>query len=400
MKYKLLILFVISISFGVSTTLEDAKTMILQKNQSITQIQNEIDISETNIDINQKWSNPTLSIGLNDISLNKPLNRSKEPMQTNAINISQKIPIGKKLSIIKQINSIQQKLKISKLQEAKLKLNEQITMYFYTYAILSEKLNLLEKYQKNIKNIKKILNSNYTTQNTSQIALINIDIMDAKLKIKKQKLIQKLSNTKAKISQLTYTDIEDISSPNMELALPNINTKRVLLKHPNIQMQNAKIQLAKENIKLQKSKKLDSIKLSMGYYNRDGFDDFVSLKASLSLPIYKTESNKIEKAKINLIKETNKLNQIKNDISSKIQIYSNNAKTAQNSYNILKKHIIKYQKLAQGVLIKFLQLKNTNLSDIINNLNDIIEQDLLALDELYRFYQAKTKLLYYQGQSL
>ena len=60
-----------------------------QNSPKIQKIQNEISYLSDDIKLSRVFDNPTLKIGVNDVLLNKPLDRNLEPMQTQYIAISQ-----------------------------------------------------------------------------------------------------------------------------------------------------------------------------------------------------------------------------------------------------------------------------------------------------------------------
>ena len=74
------------------------------------------------------------------------LNNQKE----YGIELSQAIPIGKKLELEESIAKKDKLLKEQTLQDIKLEFESKIYLYSYTILILENRLKLLNEYQKNL----------------------------------------------------------------------------------------------------------------------------------------------------------------------------------------------------------------------------------------------------------
>jgi len=70
----------------------------LKKHPSLKTIQHRLSAMDERIEKSQKWSNPDLSLTINDIHFDNPSDRSLEQMQYNAINFKQKFPWFGKLA--------------------------------------------------------------------------------------------------------------------------------------------------------------------------------------------------------------------------------------------------------------------------------------------------------------
>jgi len=377
---------------------DEAKKLLRKNNKILQVLSNKIDISKQDETIKAKWQNPTINLGANDLLINDFANRNKEAMQTQFVTISQNIPIGSNKGISVQIAKKDTQLNKYALKYEILKLNSILLSYFYKIAIINKKLKLIHRYKKNIKEIRSTL-LQQIKRNTNQIETINSDIKIAMLDIKIQNLQFLRATTILNIKELLNKQNIQIQAQLDRLKLTNIDGDAILKKHPYMLYFKEQIQKSKQNIKLQQSNRFKDIKLSVGYYQREQFDDYMAFNVAIALPIYNTEGKKINKSKIQYLKQKNKLKDIQNKFILQINTLRLTEKTSLANYKILNNKIIKLKKQIGKVLNSYSSIKSLSATKVIDNLNDIIEQELIALDELDKFYNAKAKLVYFtQGK--
>ena len=111
MKLYILLLLPLAL-FGVplSTLIENAKN----SHTSLKVIEQKLSLLDNEYDISRNFRDPEISFTISDIQLDKPTDRSIEPMQYEAINIKQKLPyFGKRDALSAKIDSTKEKIKLS-----------------------------------------------------------------------------------------------------------------------------------------------------------------------------------------------------------------------------------------------------------------------------------------------
>ncbi|RXJ78960.1 hypothetical protein CRU86_04135, partial [Aliarcobacter skirrowii] len=154
--------------FGAS--IEDIVQKSLQNNFDIKSLENSIEIANFQIKQAKNWENPMISFKVNDIMLNKNyLNKQKE----YGIELSQAIPIGKKLELEESIAKKDKLLKEQTLQDIKLEFESKIYLYSYTILILENRLKLLNEYQKNLNRLEELYTKLYSYDKVSLNEILN-----------------------------------------------------------------------------------------------------------------------------------------------------------------------------------------------------------------------------------
>ena len=119
----------------------------IQNHPSLQTIEHRLSAMDERIEISQNFSNPDLSLTINDIQFDDPTNRSLEPMQYNAINFKQKFPWFGKLDARKTFTQAQKSVMLDSYEVAKITLAEEIRMTAYTIKELEERIRIVNRYK-------------------------------------------------------------------------------------------------------------------------------------------------------------------------------------------------------------------------------------------------------------
>jgi cobalt-zinc-cadmium efflux system outer membrane protein len=384
-----------------SVNIKEIKKQVINNNQELQSIQNDIKISSQDEFLSTKWKNIILGFGVNDILINDLTKRDKEAMQTQYITLSQNIPMGNKLEYKKDIQKTQSNIYNLLLKDKEIKFNSLIVLYLNEYKIVEKKINYINKMQENLQRIKNLQIQKFKLSNLGQIEILNTDTKLLKLNIQKQNLYNNLEVIKINLQKVSYTNIE-----NIEYELPkyqpnsNLNILK-LLKNNNMYLAlEQTIHKNKQNIDFQKAMKTSDLKVNIGYYQREKFDDYISFGLAYPLSIYGTENIKVKKANIQYTKQKIVLKQFENEFVIKIKLLLQNMHNAYKNYQHYKFSIIDKQKQIAGLLNAKSISNNINTIKQFTNENLILSNELKALDELAIVYDSQAKLLYFKGESL
>jgi len=401
MSKNYIFLFLFCSSFLVSSTLNDIKQQIFNNNQDLKIIQDDITISKQNELLSTKWKNMVLGFGVNDLLINDFTARDKEAMQTQFITISQVVPTSGKLEYKEDIANTQSDIYKLLLKDKRSKYNSILISNLNEYIISKRKIAYFTKLQNGIKRIKKLQMQKFKLTNIGQVDILKNDTKYLKLEIKKQKLLDKLNIIKIEIENITYVTQNEFQYDLPKYILEkNINIKKLIENNNMYKALKKGILKSKQNVSLQKAMHTSDIKVKVGYYQREEFDDYLAFSIAYPLSIYGTEDIKIKKANIQYKRKQVMLKQFENKFKIKIKILIQNMQTAYKNYDYLKHKIIIKQRQIAGILSSQGINSKINTIEQIKNNNAILFNELKALDELDKFYKAQAKLMYYKGESL
>ncbi len=384
-------IFLIASSF--SGTLDEITKNALNRNFEIKEIQKSIDLSEQDIILSNTWKNPMLSLGVNDIQFNNPLQRDKEAMQAQFIGLSQVIPTNGKLSKKTKIAQKDKEIAQLLLKEKKLSLISKIYEYGYSIIITQKKIDLINHYQKNTKELEEVASMLYENGKTKQIVPLNAKLLNSKLQTQKENLIFKLQSLKLKLQELTYEDIQDIeaSLEKKEYKKADINN------HPTILKLQKLIEKQNSIAKFQNAKNIPDVKVNFGYFQREDRADYTSISVSFELPVRDIEEIEVTKANYKASMLQDRIKTIKQLFITKIQTLQKKMDKSYKNYEILL-HDMGSQKdyIGQNIALHA-ELGHMNSIDLIQNINDSINLEIMALNELESYFSAYSQNLYFTG---
>ena len=381
-------------SFG--TSIEDIVQKSLENNFDIKSLENSIEIANFQIKQAKNWENPMISFKANDIMLNKNyLNNQKE----YGIELSQAIPIGKKLELEESIAKKDKLLKEQTLQDIKLEFESKIYLYSYTILILENRLKLLNEYQKNLNRLEELYTKLYSYDKVSLNEILNTQISKYDLQMKINELQTTKDNLYLSLEQISYEKIDKIDD---NLVLKDINRQQIeeqLIFHPKIQTLQTTSQKYKDTAQLEDAKKFSSITLALEYMQNKE-QDYANITMSMPLPIYNTENINKLKANLNTNETNNKLDSQIHNLRLQTKIYLNNLEQYKTNYKILQEKIVPIKQKIQKVLEEFVGFDKESLKENLNSLNELIDYEMKASEQLEKYFENYSELIYYSNKGV
>ncbi len=379
-----------SFSLGLDEIVKDA----LVENFEVQKLLKDIDIAQQSIELSTTWANPMVTFGVNDVHFDEPLRRDKEAMQTQYISLSQIVPINNKLGKKKVIFKEAKVISKFSLEDKKLYLSSKIKELGYSIIITNKKIELLKRYQVNTKELENIAYMLYESGQTKQTVPLNAKLLNSKLQIQMQNLEYKLKSLKIKLKELTY---KDISSIEADLDKKSDFIADIEL-HPAIQALKTEVKKQLAVAKFKKAQEIPDVKVNLGYFQREGREDYLSASVNFALPVRGIESKEETIARYKALRSEDKLQTLKITFQSNLDLLKEKMQTSYSNYETLL-HDMKGQKEYIGQnLALHAQLGHMNSIDLIQNINDTISLEMMAFDELNNYFVSYAKSLYFKGE--
>ncbi|QKE27377.1 outer membrane efflux protein, TolC family, putative CusC [Arcobacter acticola] len=395
---KILLCFSLTVCLLSAVTIDELVKNTNENNYDLKSIDKSIEVANHQISLSKKWQNPTLSLGLNDLWLNDLSSRDKEAMQASFIGLSQVIPTGSKLEIKEKIAQKDRNIQILNLEDKKLELESKVYEYVYTILLLEKKYNLLESYEQNIKKLEALFTSLYKYQKVTQNEILNSQISALDIGLQKQNLKNMIDNSYLKLEQITYTKIDKIDE---NIDIKKINLLTIKQEHPKFKTLEEMANKSKNMADLEAEKKIPDLMLNVAYFQRDSkFNDYVNVSVSFPLPIYDTENTARLQAKMNMNETNDRLEQLKHNFSMQGEILKNSLNSSYTNYNLIEEKIIPIKEKIQKNIETYNSFDKIKPQESIKNLNELISYETKAIDELQKYYEAYSALLYFTNKGI
>lgn len=395
---KILLCSSLTVCLLSAVTIDELVKNTNENNYDLKSIDKSIEVANHQISLSKKWQNPTLSLGLNDLWLNDLSSRDKEAMQASFIGLSQVIPTGSKLEIKEKIAQKDRNIQMLNLEDKKLELESKVYEYVYTILLLEKKYKLLESYEQNIKKLETLFTSLYKYQKVTQNEILNSQISALDISLQKQNLKNMIDNSYLKLEQITYTKIDKIDE---NIDIKKINLLSINEEHPKFKTLEEMANKSKNMADLEAEKKIPDVMLNVAYFQRDSrFNDYVNVSVSFPLPIYDTENTARLQAKMNMNETNDKLEQLKHNFSMQSEILKNSLNSSYTNYNLIEEKIIPIKEKIQTNIETYTSFDKIKPQESIKNLNELISYEIKAIDELQKYYEAYSALLYFTNKGI
>jgi outer membrane protein TolC len=395
---KILLCSSLTVCLLSAVTIDELVKNTNENNYDLKSIDKSIEVANHQISLSKKWQNPTLSLGLNDLWLNDLSSRDKEAMQASFIGLSQVIPTGSKLEIKEKIAQKDRNIQMLNLEDKKLELESKVYEYVYTILLLEKKYKLLESYEQNIKKLETLFTSLYKYQKVTQNEILNSQISALDISLQKQNLKNMIDNSYLKLEQITYTKIDKIDE---DIDIKKINLLSINQEHPKFKTLEEMANKSKNMADLEAEKKIPDVMLNVAYFQRDSrFNDYVNVSVSFPLPIYDTENTARLQAKMNMNETNDKLEQLKHNFSMQSEILKNSLNSSYTNYNLIEEKIIPIKEKIQTNIETYTSFDKIKPQESIKNLNELISYETKAIDELQKYYEAYSALLYFTNKGI
>lgn len=279
---------------GYAWAQSELQSLAFEHNYGLKTMDSEIEALKKEVDLSKIWENPTLSIGVNDIFLNEPLTRDKE-MQSEAISLSQKIPLGGKLGIQESIALQDVAIRTLELKTKKLEMSQEIALLEQTYSRIEKDLVLIETYEKILENLRQA-HLAYNTTSAHYVDTLNNTILQKNLYIEKKTLLKEKAAVRRKLESIITVALPEIRIEDTLLPYRLSDEETLLQSAPKLQLPNLQSHKTLLELNLAKANKVPDIMVSVGYNRREGRDDYAFFGFEIPLPIYGRENLAIQKA--------------------------------------------------------------------------------------------------------
>jgi outer membrane protein TolC len=393
---RVFLIFIIFMDFIFAKNLSEIVAIAYERNSDLKALVNSLRIEDENERISSTWQNPNIKLAVNDIRFDDLSARDLEPMQTQSVVVTQKIPLTSKFSILNKISTENRKIANKQLEVKRLKISMLIYENGYRFVVANKKLEVLQSYKKSLEKlleIKKLFlqNSNARQKDIAetQISLSNIKIKINNLKTNKKNYLYNIENIIYQKLNTIEADIEVWQN------LDELDIQKIIESHPYIEISKYKEIKSSHQVKLSDSNKIPDVALSLGYFQRENREDFAYVALSFPLPIYGTESSGVAKSNYRLLQSKEQLESAKYIYIRDIKSLINSAKNAYNNYKTIEEGIIPLNKfIKQDTLIGY-QNSNDKITQLIKSRIEIDKSRLFAYNELEKYLIILARLSYY-----
>jgi outer membrane protein TolC len=397
---KTLLLWLSIASFLQAQTLDALISHSLENHGSLKSIQQRLEALENEKEISRNFSDPEVSLSIDDIQFANPTSRTLEPMQVSSLNIKQQIPyFGKRDAQTQMVESNKRLLNMS-LQDLKTELAKEIRVTAYSIWETEQELHITDSSIEIIKQTISLNEAYYITSGGTQSTLMGAELSLSEQKIKRNSLLSQKNALYAKLSYLAGEKVQEL-----ELTLDVQEPKALAFYQEKIgdstllHVKDAELGIAKADLHIKElSQKIDPF-IQVGYYYRENYPDYASITVGASLPLYGTQKASEQEAKKLLLAKGFEESDLKERLSSEsAQLYEK----MQNDYSTYK--ILRNESMPKIEHLFDLAQSSEKSKDSLLEYLEILDKKLKLQEELIKvtadFNKTQALLLALTGEKL
>ncbi len=392
---RIFIYIFLSLSLLQAQSIDQLIVRSLQKHPSLQTIKHRLSAMDERIAKSQLWANPDLAFTVNDIQFDDISNRSLEPIQYQAVNFRQKFPWFGKLNARKAYAKEQKHIVLDSYNAARVQLALQIRTTAYTIKELEARIHILRKYSQLVRQNIQLYTDTIATNSISHADSITAELSLSKIDIRRERYNSILQSQKEKLVYLVQRKISTVSN-TLNIQKPGSIGKYLsrATNNPSYQMKLTQNRAANANKKLIDLDANPDPFVQVGYFNREEYEDYVSISVGFSLPLYGTEALNSEIARKETLATQSAALDYKSFLDS--EVHENFTKLRE-AYRIYK--IIQVKSLPQ--IDHMLELSSAAIeegADLFTYTNILeqklaLEEESIAIKAEYQRTKAKLKAL-------
>ncbi len=349
-----------------AATLPELIDGALTRHPSLEAIAQRVAAADVAVQRAKNFDNPNLRLFVNDLRFDDFTNRSLEPMQTQGVVLTQKIPAFGKREAREAVAKARKKLAFATLQEARAALAERIRTTAYTIWEMRRLIGITEATIRLAEQNIDLFEGYTATGRTpgAHMGIMSAQLMKSRLRTSIVRLRAQEEGMQALLKYLTFRTEADVALDPPKPRVPAYETlTRRLRESPVFKEALAQESLDDKELAVEKlTKRIDPV-VSVGYSNRAEFEDYLNIGVGFALPIYGTEENRIQ--------ERRKLS-----LASKLR----RDDTLQRLESRLKTLYAKLKDEAQVVAI----IEEESLPDI-EHMFELVQADIASGGDIYRY---------------
>ncbi|WP_201352736.1 TolC family protein [Hydrogenimonas urashimensis] len=367
--------------FAEATTLRQLIDSALAKHPSLQAIEERIAASDYALKRAKNFDNPLLGLSVNNLRLDDFTNRSLEPMQTQAVTITQKFPWFGKRDAKEAIEAAKKAMLFATKEAAEAVLVSRIRQTAYDLWKIDRLIDLTKKTMALTRQNVDLYEA-YTASGESgkaHMGIMSAELVLTRLRVTLAKLRAERSKRLALLSYLAFQKIDDLRIDLPQKALPSLDRliKRID-RSPDLQTRIAQKAIVDKRLAFDKLRTAIDPVVKVGYYHRESYEDYLSVGVGFALPIYGTERSIVEERRARLLARQSEVIDTRQKLLAELEKLHAKARSASEVARLIEKESLPK----------------------IDHMFDLIRSDIAAGGDLYKFVDLVEQKLNLQAQMI
>lgn len=391
---KSLVILICTVALLSAETVDSLIQKALANHPSLGLLKAKIETVKSDAELRTFWQNPRLTFNINDLRFDDFLARDLEPMQFQAVIVNQTIPTADKLTLDSERVLLSTEIIKHTITGMESRLAGMIRKSAYEVMGIGEELAILRRFEETERQILELLKAYEEAGLSKQLPAVRAEIALSNLALEVTRLEKKRERLFAVLSEQTATDIASVeSSLTLHDLMPlSVYTQKMREHNPSLLALDAEKEVAYKNTDLAEAKGIPDVTLGVGYYNRQEFEDYLSITASLSLPIYGKEEEAVVKSKRAASEVDWKRKEAENRLTYALERLYLDASEAHARHRIITEQVLSQTEYGLDVLLGQIESGSARPEQALSLISELLKTERMAVREKVRFNTALAEI--------
>ena len=299
----IILLSLIALSLA-ATTLEALVDAALTDNPSLEAMQTKVTASQETVALAGNFDNPIMGVAINAIHPNDISNRSIERMQSTALTLSQRIPFfGKRSEKVSAAKAKNRELD-DRLEQARAVLAAAVRSEAYALWNVQKLLQIETETAALMRHNADLFEGYSATASKAHMGIMAAELALSNSAMVQERLREAVAERRARLSYLCGITVETLELDPTIASLPDMAVLRQRLEsNYALKASTAAVEEKKAQHAYEALQRYSDPTLQVGYFQRQKFENYISVSLSFALPVYGSEDAKEQIARQKLLEQ-------------------------------------------------------------------------------------------------
>lgn len=333
---KMLLIIFLTTWGLTAATLDQLLDAALTDNPSLEVIRTKVAASQEAIGLADNFDNPVLGLAINAIHPDDISDRSIERMQSTALTLSQRIPFfGKRDEKVAAAEAKTVQLN-DQLEQARTVLAAAVRNEAYALWRVQELLKIESETAALMRHNADLFRGYSATASKAHMGIMAAELALSNSAMVRERLREAVAKRRARLSYLCGMPVETLELDPKVLTLPELDSLRQKLQaNYALKASQAAIKEREARYAFEALQHYSDPTLQVGFFQREQFEDYVSVSLSFALPVYGSEDAREQMAKQRLLEQEYNHTDLQRKIQSDFDTAAARLQSSHTRYRIL-----------------------------------------------------------------
>lgn len=343
-------------------------------------------------------SDPMLSFRIQNIGESQSI--GEEEMSMAGLSISQAFPFPGKRALSESIASRETARTEAMLEEIQRRVIREIKQLYFDLSRIKRSETIINEIRRLLQTLIETAQTRYSVGQAMQQDVLQAQAELIRLTDRQLQLDQQKADVKAAINALILRppdapleDPQPIRSPLPHQSASEFEAA-ALIRSPSVIASDTAIGIKEQTLKLALRDRYPDLEISLGYFDRGGFENLYEAMVSFSLPLYyrSKQAAAISETQADLTEARHSFAQAEQNVKLKASQLYREMTTTHRLLNLIEQGLLPQDRMAFESARAGYEVGKIDLQRLLNNLMVLLEDEIGLQETMFRYHKALAEM--------